>query len=179
MKSQLNFLESGFYKTITIVLLITLSAHSCEKEKSEPTLPPETKEGKNSFGCYINDKLFRWQRGSAGFANPSLAANYKKSTQSLVISASSRTGSVRLRVLNPGVRKIIPQSVEYTTGRYTYEAQNTGEIFFTRFDLNNRIISGTFACEIQIYDDDGNVKETIKFTQGRFDIKMRDYNIRD
>ena len=59
-----------------------------------------------------------------------------------------------------------------------YRRNNLGEFILTRLDLDNLIVSGTFAFEFTIYDEEGNVIDTFKVTQGRFDIKMFDSNIR-
>ena len=60
---------------------------------------------------------------------------------------------------------------------YDYNAQifkwycsieNAGVLTITRYDLENRIVSGTFSCTLQNRDDP---TEQIEITQGRFDIK--------
>ncbi len=47
MKKLLNIL-------LPLTLFWTLTASKCSKDE----LPPETQEGKNTFGCYVNGKLF-------------------------------------------------------------------------------------------------------------------------
>ena len=49
-------MKSNILKITAMALLLAASAHSCKKE--EPTLPPETQTGKNTFGCYVNGVLF-------------------------------------------------------------------------------------------------------------------------
>ena len=46
--------------------------------------------------------------------------------------------------------------------------ENAGVLTITRYDLENRIVSGTFSCTLQNRDDP---TEQIEITQGRFDIK--------
>ena len=46
--------------------------------------------------------------------------------------------------------------------------QNAGTLTITRYDLNNRILSGTFNCTMQNKE---NPNEQIEITDGRFDIK--------
>ena len=89
-----------------MVLLIVLCAHSCEKEKPEPALPPETQEGKNIFGCYVNDVLFlkEWSRV---WGSQPLQANYTISTSRLSIWAESNNKTIGFSVLNPEVNKMI------------------------------------------------------------------------
>ena len=121
MKSiKIKRCKPTFYKLALIAMFFTLSASSCEKEQAKPTLPPETQEGKNTFGCYINGELFLWQRGSASFGHPSLSANYRHSTRSLSINAYSRNGTINLRVFNPEVNKKITLAGAF----YTLKGKN-------------------------------------------------------
>ncbi len=46
--------------------------------------------------------------------------------------------------------------------------ENGGTITITRYDYDNKIVSGTFSCTVQNKD---NPNETIEITEGRFDIK--------
>ena len=46
--------------------------------------------------------------------------------------------------------------------------ENAGTLRITRYDLDNRILSGTFSCTMQNRD---HPNERIEITQGRFDIK--------
>ncbi|WP_439131895.1 hypothetical protein [Polaribacter sp.] len=45
---------------------------------------------------------------------------------------------------------------------------NGGKLIITRYDINNRIVSGTFNCKMKNKD---NPKDIIEITEGRFDIK--------
>ncbi|WP_415375905.1 hypothetical protein [Patiriisocius sp. Uisw_017] len=45
---------------------------------------------------------------------------------------------------------------------------NSGELFISRYDFENRIISGTFSCQAVNQEDSSDI---IEITQGRFDIK--------
>ena len=46
--------------------------------------------------------------------------------------------------------------------------ENTGTLNITRYDFENRIVSGTFSCKAVNRDDPNDI---IEITQGRFDIK--------
>ena len=46
--------------------------------------------------------------------------------------------------------------------------ENAGTLTITRYDLNNRIVSGIFNCTLQNKD---NASDIIEITDGRFDIK--------
>ena len=46
--------------------------------------------------------------------------------------------------------------------------ENSGTLIITRYDFENRIVSGTFSCKAVNRDDPNDI---IEITQGRFDIK--------
>ena len=58
---MINHKHITFMKTLKRLLLLCLAllllANECKKENYD-TLPPETQEGKNTFGCYVNGELF-------------------------------------------------------------------------------------------------------------------------
>jgi len=159
-----------------IILLaagLMMTAYSCKKIfDSSPKLPSETQTGKHTFGCYVNGELFVPSWGAAGFGAPSLRANYWKSSNRLTIGAYAKNDFLILRMNPEENNKKISAWVEYNDRIRHYE--NTGEVILTHFDLDNLVVSGTFACDIP--KSDGTV---IRITQGRFDIKMEDYNIRE
>ena len=53
------------------------------------------------------------------------------------------------------------------TYKWYCSIDNTGSLIITRYDYNNRIVSGTFNCTAQNRDD---ATDIIEITQGRFDI---------
>ena len=54
------------------------------------------------------------------------------------------------------------------TYKWYCSLENTGTLNITRYDFENRIVSGTFSCKAVNRDD---VNDIIEITQGRFDIK--------
>ncbi|WP_034061124.1 hypothetical protein [Lacinutrix jangbogonensis] len=52
--------------------------------------------------------------------------------------------------------------------------ENGGTLTITRYDFDNGIISGTFNCTVQNYD---NPEDSIEITQGRFDINRTSVNL--
>lgn len=56
------------------------------------------------------------------------------------------------------------------TGQYQYYRSfiNSGLIKITRYDLPNRIVSGTFSCTVK---NSANPNDVIEITKGRFDFK--------
>ncbi|MDA9316535.1 hypothetical protein N9Q58_01325 [Polaribacter sp.] len=63
-----------------------------------------------------------------------------------------------------------PQTGE---NKYYCSIENTGTLQITRFDLPNRIVSGTFSCSAVNRDDPNDI---IEITQGRFDFNWATIN---
>lgn len=57
--------------------------------------------------------------------------------------------------------------------KYYCSIENTGTLIITRFDLPNRIVSGTFSCSAVNRDDPNDI---IEITQGRFDFHWATIN---
>jgi hypothetical protein len=145
-------------------------------------LPSLTQEGKNTLGCVVNGKVWL-PKGNDGTSNLSLSydPNYAFGTlnlftyritdnvdQSLGFYSDSlkTTGSYLLD--NPE-----RQAASFTDLKIScsydkdLDVYHSGELIITRFDLQNQIISGTFEFTVARPGCD-----TIKVTQGRFDIKF-------
>lgn len=54
------------------------------------------------------------------------------------------------------------------TYKWYCSVENSGTLSITRYDFQNKIVSGTFSCTLQNRD---NPDEIIEITDGRFDIK--------
>jgi len=66
-------------KLMMFVIVIGLINNlSCSPDKNEVTLPPETHQGKNTFGCLLNQTI--WINGSTSFGSPSLISTIKNKT---------------------------------------------------------------------------------------------------
>jgi hypothetical protein len=63
-------------KSLHLVCILSLFLFShCEKENSEPTLPPETTVGANTFGAIVNGEIWSFDKDkgdpvTAIFQNP-------------------------------------------------------------------------------------------------------------
>ena len=159
-------MKAKILKNAVIVLILAAMIHSCKED--EPTLPPETQTGAHTFGCYVNGELFVPQWGSAGFGTPILQAIFTVydtlPDNILTICASGKNGYCIMDVLNPKEdHKKEFQRLDYLNynNNNSYQGKYTGEIFLTRFDTINMIVSGTFSFTIP----------SVHATQGRFDIK--------
>jgi hypothetical protein len=176
-------MKSHILKLAAILLLFTVVSHSCEKEDTNK-LPPETQEGKNTFGCYINDILFVRKRM---YNNP--FAEYDRETNSLIFGCEWGTPRVVLYIENPReseYNNVIFVDLWYDLDEYkengcrAFVGENTGSVFFTKFDTINRIVSGTFEftarCVNHFYGPGDSItyagNSTVHVSNGRFDIKL-------
>jgi hypothetical protein len=162
---------------IATIALLLFSAANCEKEN--PTaLPPETQTGANTFGCYVNGKLFVAQSGYGYFGEPYLYGWYsKKDDCCLDIIANSKNGRLRLsafKIEEETKNTLSVAQYKYWEKNIWYGGHMIDEIYITRFDTINKIVCGTFSCKLRIDDDQNNNTNDsiINIRDGRFDIKL-------
>ncbi|MBX7206361.1 MAG: hypothetical protein K1X81_13130 [Bacteroidia bacterium] len=133
------------------------------------TLPPATQVGANTFGCKLNGEVWlpitTWVDYEAGTL---LITTEKK---------MGNTSSVKLYLKNiykQGVFYIGDSTINFTRSTYVYNSKfyytdsiYTGQLFITRFDTINSILSGTFWFDAR----DKTTGEVVHITEGRFDNK--------
>ncbi len=174
-----------------------LSANSCKKNKNDSRselskLPPETQTGANTFGCLVNGKAFLPKGPSLG---PILSSYYQQiygGSDGFVfqIAANDKSnGDNRYSIvlLGDSIKIQGPQTIYIkrntkgnTSGAYyssifngtTFISDNyfstdfaDGELVIKKFDELNQITSGTFW-----FNAIDNAGDTIKITEGRFDV---------
>jgi hypothetical protein len=146
----------------------------------KPKLPPATQEGKGTFGCLLNGKLWHPYEsiGTGGdihaeyqYAKDSIGVNIYASKDKEVIIMSfydSPTLQVnKIYDLGVAASKFYVQYNNFskaTTCRYEHIV--SGTVKLSRFDTSRRIISGTFEFMVT----NTTCGDTIKVTDGRFDI---------
>ena len=177
-------------RTVAFVWLISTSVNCSKKEESpQPlSLPPETTNGAMTFGCKINGEIFTNSPGST------LSANYENRvtgpdkgwffSTSVSVSGNRYTsveiGTDSLQLLqgaNYQISALDPDGgnaygiyfIDKTTGFELFNAapQGSGNLFITKLDEVNKIISGTFS--FTCYNNLGILAATI--TEGRFDVR--------
>ncbi len=166
----------------------------CKKQKiilPQPPveqLPAATQEGKNTCGFLVNGKLWlpKGKRGNgspnltwwydAGYRNGTFNINgyrYEKPDDSLFtsfvigISNCTTTGVYMLNKTAAGGAMYSNYYKNCTYYTHDTLPGHNSYINITKFDLQNRIIAGTFQFSM--------VKpgcDTIRITEGRFDIKL-------
>ena len=163
----------------------------CKKDKTdEEQLPPITQTGANTFGCLINGKIFvpqgfeqnkpnfsmtvdpTFQNGNFGIAVFNKAqeirfdfgSNDLKDTGTYFLEDFTKSlgAQVFLDKLNCSFR---PSSLCITQGPCFVK----GKLQIMRYDLTNRIFSGTF--DFKLFDASTSC-DTFFITQGRFDKKL-------
>ena len=174
------------------IIVIVIALPACKKSKNfdVDSLPPITQEGKNTFGCLINGKVYvprgfeqnkpnyqvhvdpTFNDGSFGvkFFNKStdkridltVGSDSIRSTGNFIITNTSRARC--LFAVNGTSSN--PKCIVFSQ----YNPTSTGFLKITRYDLINGIFSGEF--EFHFYNPDCGIGDTIHITQGRFDKKL-------
>ncbi len=169
------------FTILTIASLVFLS--SCDLFDNDPELPPITTEGKGTFGCYVNGKLFL-PKAPFGYGTGSRAEILINDTINAVNIYASNTDAnenIFISILDkPGL--LIDKTYDLTDANrcgFEYLNYNTtpscrytevisGSIKLLKFEVTNpqrMIISGTFELTAK------NVEcGEISITSGRFDI---------
>ncbi len=143
-----------------LILITVILCTSCRKTflVVVPAFPAETHTGQNTFGCYINGRLwlplafFPGERKlTATLNNGQLQVNAYHANQHLVLNLSSVTDTGRYDLAANGNSASFTDSLEHTA--------TSGVVDLKFIDPVNRIASGTFSF----------VANGISVTQGRFD----------
>ncbi len=157
--------------------LSLLLAASCKKDG----LPKATQTGENTMVAKVDGKL--WQKKacvSCTGGGTGLIVSYEDrnffgvtgedhdsgSRIALSISSVKSVGTYNLSSKNLNYGRLF----KIGSGPYYYTStKNTGQVTITKLDLTNKIISGTFDFTAE---DENNPANTIKVTDGRFDVKF-------
>ncbi|MFT6215706.1 MAG: hypothetical protein ACJAS3_002106 [Roseivirga sp.] len=180
-------------KSLHLVCILALFLFSqCEKEKPEPTLPPETTVGANTFGAIVNGEIWSFDLNDSDFSggaslplddlltvSGSFHSKEREEGISLVIS--------KLIIEEGGVYKLSNSEAE--SGWFSYSNFNSncifrininentiynGKVEITSLNKERKTISGRFEFEIFL---DGEPRTgtndcgVITVKSGRFDIK--------
>ncbi|MEX1001167.1 MAG: hypothetical protein WDZ35_03550 [Crocinitomicaceae bacterium] len=183
---------------IAPLLLLTLALMNtkCGKDNpppEEPTLPPATQTGENTFGCKINGKVYV-PKGTVYEPSIDQPAYYESygyfivTTRNVSDFSDDRIDDILLRLkVSEGVSgnglymmtdtgfsffeiQIDTVVNGFETGHsYNYYLDTTKSnlVEITNLDVINKVISGTF--EMTVINNEQN--DTITITEGRFDLK--------
>ena len=169
--------------TLTALLaFLLLTASECEIEQDFTKLPPETQEGKNTFGCLINGEIF--VKGSAPWMHSQINACYFNTQEMLSVGAWLHpSGYMRLDVQKPIIGEQNNAylcsycSENYNDNFLCFGGKNIGIITLTRFDTVGLVVSGSFSFDGQYCDSNlAPIGDSIiNVTEGRFDVKFKTY----
>ncbi len=171
MKNKLKIL-------LIIPFLSMLLAASCKKDD----LPKATQSGANTMAAKVDGKV--WQKKACTSCiggGSALEINYddrnffgvsgqnrdQNILVTFVITSLKSTRTYELTSQNLNYAQIYSSNDHKT---YYTSTSNTGQVNITKLDLENHIISGTFNFTAE---DENNPANTIKVTDGRFDVKFR------
>jgi hypothetical protein len=170
-----------------ILLLMLILVTACEKELPPyPTkLPPATEEGKNTFGCMIEDELYVPE-----IRRPSYTVSIHNSypiklefpqypDYYLMIHTARAAGKkddfkdaditlYASDINKPGIYKLSISSI-YNNSCYTSYLIEDNLLIITKLDTVNYVISGQFNGMAR---DCHTYSRYISITQGRFDLKL-------
>lgn len=174
---------------ITLLLLLCLftllTASKCKKNAYNPNsdnnLPPATQIGANIFACKVNGSNWISKRSSpnlgAGVASDTLfiyASNPETSSFYERFDIRIHNYSVLLNLFS--LDDSLSRYVLFSTNKQCFNSAEglgigkgksyNGEIILTKDDKINKILSGTFWFNIKT-----DYCDTLKITDGRFDIK--------
>ena len=170
MKNHLLFL-------FLITVFILTSGLNCKDENLTPEeqLPSATQEGKNTFGCLVNGVALI-PRGS-GSSTPIYTSAYQNNQLFLNVNDRKNGDRYLNMIIDVGANNTYTlRCIKFDdlVSKCNYELCNqvNSTLNITKFDLKERIASGTFSATIPAVDSKCG---EIKITDGRFDAKFLIY----
>jgi hypothetical protein len=174
----------AFWLALMGVMWLFLMATSCHKTPDpnpEPDLPPETQTGAGTIGCYINGKPW-WPKPYVSIGIPQFLEVVFDESRDNFFGLNARKDAsfsehLNIYVVNASLGSNIMVS-RNSDSFYNSKNKNNCELSYldttktrilviTKLDKINRIISGFFE-----FTAVNNCKDTLRFTQGRFDSKF-------
>jgi len=161
----------------SIILFLILSSLTACEEAEITILPLDTQLGNNTFGCYVDGKLFirPYHNNTWG------EAFYDRATKKVSVIAKSKdnrsisfiitdTQLYNNNIVDRATYSFLSDTVKTSEGiQYktnNYSKINAEYVNLTKFDTINHILSGTF--ELTMVSDEDSTK-TVTLTKGRFD----------
>lgn len=180
---------NNFRPNKLVFLFLLLNSASCDKNNDKDVLPPATQEGKNTFGCLINNVVWL-PEGYVTFPSPNLNADITE-TQFSINAKRSEGQYISIDIQQPltvGTYYLKDSLYSNKTNKcyavYGNQADNSyfqtnsvsnGVLEIMKYDPQRRIVSGNFrfvASKFKILGTNpANFKDsTISIMEGRFDI---------
>ena len=175
---------------LALILTLSLSNTSCTKEDPPSAccdcLKEATQSGKGTMSMKINGKP--WSNCNQPNPEYSTVGVAKEQTK-FAINGRRLYDNVESKedmyILVPYLqlreyqgfkgkyffRLFFTNSPTYGSSEFATDTSKPSHLFITKFDENNRIVSGVFDCWM-IENDGGIDTATLHFTEGRFDTKF-------
>ena len=177
-------------RKLLLFFLTTLALMSCDKDDDAPqALPEATQTGRGIFACYVNGKPFIDNSGSPNGISFNcyyqlIDGEYYFGIQGGHNGVDSVI-SVGLSTINLGIQQNTTYNLlerqsgnssgtcivnpDFNTQEFTdTNTEYSGEMTITKFDMENRILSGTFWFDVE----NPFTGETIEIREGRFDTRF-------
>jgi len=165
------------YFSVLFIIILPAVLSTCREDDE---LPPLTIEGRNTFGCLVNGKL--WLAEGSAFASSTHAEIYR-TVDTLAVNiygnGISQTTMFMSIIASPDLKINQPYyfansdkccGIQYLdfSGAVScaYEMPIGGHITFSRWDEAKAILAGTF----QFIAESDECPGTVVITEGRFDI---------
>ncbi len=158
-------------KSLIFFLIFCMAIIACEQQLFN-SLPPETQDGRGTFGCEIDGEI--WQPSVDLAFDQRGRANVENDT-SLTLNATGDGDQIQMWItgeikednfiLNSSNRPMGKYRSGQLKKNFFTSESHTGELLITKYDTINQIISGTFWFDA--VNEDG---EVAKIREGRFDL---------
>ena len=183
-------------RVIFCIAILFFIAESCKKTSpfDSPTLPPITQEGKNTFGCKINGKVWVPYLKCDFFVDPCgemqieyinpVGSNFNLPFSFNLLARRSKGndyssfifGNHFTAIHNTGNQfdSLVISCTQGVRRYYSYGFQNQikdikSDFTITKLDTINKIMAGTFNLVLRDYPD------SVVITDGRFDFSLNGY----
>jgi hypothetical protein len=174
----------NFKIAITLFWFLLLAFSACKKDRKD-TLPAETQEGYLTFGCLVNNRVWLPEASTSAVKTIvivrdsaiTIAANQGVAEGLTIVLKNTKILSDTLYIINSDNNSF---AIYFNTCdinnycNYRTSLKFQGQLFLTRFDTIEKIVSGRFSFKAGSEEDplsdcicDTSV---IDITEGRFDL---------
>ena len=161
---------------IVWLMLLVIFFSACQEDDELPSI---TSEGKNTFGCLVNGRLFTPKAPPGQTGTQAHFFLLGDTSTSVNIYGGNYNQDVFISIIDSPELQIDKTysltdstccGIEYSefgdSPSCRYKKALSGNVKLIKFDINQKILAGTF--EFKAYSDACN--DTVTITEGRFDI---------
>ena len=179
------------------IIILCFCFAQCKKTNTPDTpktelekLPPITQTGANTFGCLVDGVAWLPNGSKPQTGGPNIQVYVDPTFQegAFYITGYQYNGQYQFvsigsyKCTNSGFFSSDSSSNNFGCKRTIYGGMSIeirtpengfyrkGNFIISRYDLINGIFSGTF--DVKLYKNDGTFGDTIRITNGRFDVKL-------